>query len=613
MKRACVAAMVALAVVLVLPSLAYAQRTWSEGTDTRPLSVRRLDRVEIGEFGSAPGARLERAILWQYSGPSAEFDPFSVEVLGSGNVLVTSRSNEILEVTRGGKVVWSYTRLQDNPQLNNAYAAQRLPNGNTLITDRRADFVIEVTRDKRIVWRYGATRDSVGPGDLFDPFAAQRLPNGNTLITDNRGGNRVIEVRTSDYDPSAPNMGYTDSSIVWQYGRAGVAGIGPGLLVSPRHAIQAPNGNVLICDAGDRDAEANRVIEVTKTGQIVWSFGVPGVAGRDETHLDRPSAAQWLNNGHVLVVEEDGGRMLEIDRSGTIVDSYGGAGAKVPPGGEVAKLRGVHRTSSGTMLVDQANGRLIEIGSPSSGQLESESLSLGMPGVLKVVRNIQVKAETPSNTSVSISYSLDHGPWKTGGASVTLPKDSVASSIRYRLTLKTSDHAATPLIREVKIGFDVAQAEKPATTKTESGGTGTTSGSGTGSRSGSGSGRGAGTSGGTGSGIGTGAGAGSGSGGTALKKSGGAGTLVPSGIALGVGAGSMQIHSGFVMESVGGSGLAAGSAAARQALAVDPADSAAAGLLLGTCYLIGFAEPQFARAFSSMGKGIGRRHLGANV
>ena len=188
----------------------------------------------------------------------------------------------------------------------NAYCARRLANGNTLIVDRRADFVIEVSPAKRIVWRYGVNTDSLAPGSLFDPFSAQRLANGNTLIVDNRGGTRVIEVRSADYNPDAPNLGYSQSSIVWQYGIAGSGGTGPGQLASPRHAQRLENGNTLITDSADQVYAGHRVIEVVPDGSIVWQFGVTGERGTDSTHLFKPAASQRLSSGNTVIVEEDG-------------------------------------------------------------------------------------------------------------------------------------------------------------------------------------------------------------------------------------------------------------------------------------------------------------------
>jgi hypothetical protein len=282
----------------------------------------------------------------------------------------------VLEVTPGKQIAWSYTRLRDNPHLVNAYSASRLPNGNTLIVDRRADFVIEVTPDKRLVWQYGATPNSLQPGSLFDPFSAQRLSNGNTLIVDNRGGTRVIEVRNSDYSPTAPSLGYTADSIVWQYGIAGSSGLGDGQLASPRHAQRLANGDTLITDSGDQVTTGNRVMEVTPAGAIARQFGVAGEAGTHDGLLDRPSAAQRLSNGNTVIVEEDGLRMLEVAPSGEIVEQYRPGDFPVE-GGATGKLRSIHRTTSGPRS-DQEGARRRDRLS-ASGTVTSDKLWLGLP------------------------------------------------------------------------------------------------------------------------------------------------------------------------------------------------------------------------------------------
>ena len=352
--------------------------------------------------------------------------------------------------------MWRYTRLADNPLLVNVYMARRLPNGNTLIVDRRADFVIEVTPAKRTVWRYGAMPDSLRPGSLVDPFYAERLANGNTLIVDDRGGRRVIEVRTSDYDAGAPGLGYTADSIVWQYGQDGVAGIGWNQLASPRCAQRLPNGNTVITDSGDRDYSGNRIIEVTSDRAIVWQFGVAGQAGVDPTHLTRPSAAQRLPNGNTVITEEDGQRMLEVNSAGAVVDLYAPGGIDAP-GVDLGVLRSVDRTVTGTTLVsDQENQRVVELGYPLTGTVTSEGLWLGLPGVLKVISRIEVTAERPAGTSVTVAYSLDGGAWRTLDASGRLPANSIATSVRYRVMLATTSAAYTPVLRQVRITHSVA-------------------------------------------------------------------------------------------------------------------------------------------------------------
>lgn len=466
-----IAAIAAFAVssALLFPSYAAALRTWSEGTESRPFSVSEAHDVVITPVRGESRAVLERKMLWEYKpGGPGLFEPFSVQGLANGNVLIASRGNEVLEINRAGRVVWSYTRVENNPNLINVYSAQRLPNGNTLITDRRADFVIEVNPAKQIVWRYGVTPESLAPGSLVDPFSAVRLPNGNTLITDNRFATRVLEIRTSDYNPTAPNLGYTESSIVWRYGLDNNAGTAPGQLASPRFSQRLPNGNTLITDSADQVFAGNRIIEVSPAGEIVWQFGQAGTGGADEGLLNKPSTAIRMENGNTLIAEEDSRRVLEINTAGKVVDLYG-LGEFKPEQGELGSVRSLYRWPDGaTLIADQGHQRVIEIGYATSGEFTSESLSLGLPGVKKTIGDFEVIADTPEGTSVSIAYSLDGAAWVTGGKTVRPPAGTTATSVKYRVTLHSDSAALSPQVREVRIAYDVA----PKDSKPPAGGDG---------------------------------------------------------------------------------------------------------------------------------------------
>ena len=185
--------------------------------------------------------------------------PNNAEELGDGNLLLTDRNNDrVLEVTRGGQIVWLYDRLI------RPHNAHRLPNGHTLISDSESNVIVEVNPEGEIVWSFGG-----GPA-LSWPRNGERLPNGNTLVTDSRGG-RVVEV-----DPAG--------RIVWSY--AGLA--------LPFEAHRLAGGNTLIADNNHR-----RVIEVSPEGRIVWQF---------RNFVESVHAAQTLVNGD-FEVDDDGDGM----------------------------------------------------------------------------------------------------------------------------------------------------------------------------------------------------------------------------------------------------------------------------------------------------------------
>ena len=86
--------------------------------------------------------------------------PFTAIRLDNGNTLIAcTNGNRIIEVNADGETVWSVTNEDLGQNLfDDACGAQRLPNGNTVISSYHAtgDSVklFEVTRDKEVVWTY---------------------------------------------------------------------------------------------------------------------------------------------------------------------------------------------------------------------------------------------------------------------------------------------------------------------------------------------------------------------------------------------------------------------------------------------------------------------------
>jgi len=206
--------------------------------------------------------------------------PFGIERLPDGNTLISDAEAETdsgaraLEVDTLGRLVWAYLKC-DVPYL---HTARRLADGNTLMTSSHGDEVVEVNH-------YGATVWAMAAG-LKYPNEAYRLANGNTLITD-RDNNRVIEVTP-------------DRAIVWSYSD----------IDGPHNGNRLPNGNTLICDS-----QGNRIVEVGPSGTVVWQYA---------TNLVWPRCAQRLANGNTLIGDTGHNRVIEVDRSGAIVWSATG-------------------------------------------------------------------------------------------------------------------------------------------------------------------------------------------------------------------------------------------------------------------------------------------------
>lgn len=105
-------------------------------------------------------------------------------------------------------------------------------------------------------------------------------------------------------DPAAP-------AIVWSWG--------PGELDRPHHPSVLPNGNLLIFDNGNRRGWSRLVELEPASGKIVWEY-----RGEPPESFSSPvrGAAQPLPNGNVLVTESTRGRVFEVTRGGEIVWSF---------------------------------------------------------------------------------------------------------------------------------------------------------------------------------------------------------------------------------------------------------------------------------------------------
>lgn len=132
-----------------------------------------------------------------------------------GNLLVSSRNlNTVFIIDKlTGKIVWNF----GTNELSKQHSPLMLESGNILIFDngdssRNYSRVIEINPiDKKVVWEYKNKKSFFADHIGF----AQRLPNGNTLITDGPKG-RVFEVTNEGelvyeyYTPFINKEGYRE-------------------------------------------------------------------------------------------------------------------------------------------------------------------------------------------------------------------------------------------------------------------------------------------------------------------------------------------------------------------------------------------------------------------
>jgi len=220
--------------------------------------------------------------------------PCDVERLPNGNTLITDagdeagNGSEVIEVTPEKEIVWRYAE-----NLRFAHSAKRLASGNTLIADTTNDRVIEVTPDGEIAFTTDNWADGAGTlGDgshLCYPNKAKEFDDGTILITDRNNDRAVLVTR--------------DGGVVWQYS---------GGLKHPHNANLLANGNLIICDS-----DGQTIREVNRNGDVVWSYG----DGTTDM-LFWPRDADRLGNGNTLITDSKHHRVIEVTPEGEIVWQY---------------------------------------------------------------------------------------------------------------------------------------------------------------------------------------------------------------------------------------------------------------------------------------------------
>lgn len=237
-------------------------------------------------------------------------------------------------------------------------AAAQSDTGHVLIADQFNNRVIEVDRKThRVVWHFGNGSDVPGPHSVVGTNDAERFgpltlisgtgtPPGLPGCSDAVNGcpdNRVFIV-----DPNG--------NIIWQYGQAGIGGSGPNQLNTPVQALFLinfpghPGPHVLIADQANQ-----RIVLVNLGHRIDWQYGMTGVSGNGPNQLSNPNSAEVLENGHILIADENNNRVIEVRPNKTIAKTF-------TAGGTVSGAAFASRLPNGdTLITDSNNNRAVEV------------------------------------------------------------------------------------------------------------------------------------------------------------------------------------------------------------------------------------------------------------
>ncbi len=217
----------------------------------------------------------------------------------------------------------------------------------------------------------------------------------------------------------------------------------------PNDADRLPGGNTLVSLRN-----ANRIDEVAPDGTVVWSFG------KKSGPLDGLHNPDRLPNGNTIVADSNHNRIGEVDRAGNVVWTFGGSGvlnwprdADVLPNGNVLVTDSHNQR---TIEVTRAGEITWEIKNTAALFLNYDSDRVNLPPVIAIASPAAgAKVANPvtfdvSATDASLASATTRLSDETLGAyvdpaPVPLPSSAwtraIASGHSYRLDVAATDAA----------------------------------------------------------------------------------------------------------------------------------------------------------------------------
>jgi len=227
----------------------------------------------------------DKRIVWRRGGLREPDDAFFTP--GYGGIITNEEFDDTLSQIslRTRRVVWTYGHAgiagSGAGYLNSPDDAYRLPNGATTVADIQNCRILELRRDRTVL-------RVLGGSCVHDPPRGFASPNGDTPLPD--GGLLVTEI--GGWIDRLSRSGRLEWSLRTPF-------------PYPSDAQLLPNGNILVCAF----TTPGRVVELTRNGRVVWSFG----AASGENRLDRPSLAIRLPNGLIAINDDWRHRVVLVD------------------------------------------------------------------------------------------------------------------------------------------------------------------------------------------------------------------------------------------------------------------------------------------------------------
>lgn len=234
--------------------------------------------------------------IWNAGRPSSR-DGF---VLPSGNVLV-AWTDEVKEMTRDGNVVFHYRKSDVNREIG---TVQRLPNGNTLITELGTKpRLMEVTPAGQVALEFPLQPET--DNAHMQTRMARKLASGNYLVP------HLLAFKVKEYTATGEVVSTIPTDLDSLGGRPAENW--------PFTAIRLENGHTLV-----NLTHGNKTVEFNEQGHVDW------VVSNDD--FDRkpfvdPCGGQRLPNGNTVIASygaQQGIKVFEVTRDKKMVWTYEG-------------------------------------------------------------------------------------------------------------------------------------------------------------------------------------------------------------------------------------------------------------------------------------------------
>ncbi|MDB6034093.1 MAG: hypothetical protein JWM16_4431 [Verrucomicrobiales bacterium] len=230
---------------------------------------------------------------WEYRGGSR--DGF---VLPNGNVLIAfaDRVEEVVPAKEKlNQVVFTYQRSKENGEIS---TAQRLYNGNTLVTELGSrPRLLEVNPQGQIVLDVPLQPETENVH--MQTRMARQLRNGNFLVP------HLLAFAVKEYSPEGKVVRVFKTDLEELGGRKAENW--------PFTAIRLDNGNSVVSLT-----HGNKVVELNPRGEVVWKVDNGDVGGK----FNDPCGSQRLANGNTVIGSHGvskGSSMIEVTPERKIV------------------------------------------------------------------------------------------------------------------------------------------------------------------------------------------------------------------------------------------------------------------------------------------------------